>query len=108
MGVLCNCEVLTIGFDAPQVTRVIIGRPTVSRVLYEQMAGRALHGTKFGVTGHAYVVDCIDAHAGPRPVFGYEQFRRVWKPQVNASASTIAASPERLLSGTNPLYRESE
>src|SRR5262249_4652351 len=30
--VLCNCEVLTTGFDAPQVTHIIVARPTVSRV----------------------------------------------------------------------------
>src|SRR5690606_2008490 len=46
--VLCNCEVLTTGFDAPLVTHVVMARPTVSRVLYEQMVGRALRGPKFG------------------------------------------------------------
>lgn len=37
---LCNCEVLTTGFDAPKVTHVIMARPIVSQVLYKQMIGR--------------------------------------------------------------------
>src|SRR6266851_6525083 len=48
--VLCNCEVLTTGFDAPRVTHVVVARPTVSQVLYEQMVGRGLRGVKFGGT----------------------------------------------------------
>ena len=80
--VLCNCEVLTTGFDAPRVTHVIIGRPTVSRVLYEQMAGRALRGPRFGGTERAHIVDCVDGFRGPRPTLGYHQFRAVWKPDM--------------------------
>lgn len=38
---LCNCEIATEGFDAPEVSMVVMGRPTKSRPLYTQMAGRA-------------------------------------------------------------------
>jgi len=92
--VLCNCEVLTTGFDAPLVTHVIIGRPTVSRVLYEQMAGRALRGPKFGGTERAYIVDCVDGFRGPRPRLGYDQFRAVWKPDLR-DVATAGASRHR-------------
>jgi superfamily II DNA or RNA helicase len=37
LRVLCNCEVLATGFDAPRVTHVVMARPTVSQVMYEQM-----------------------------------------------------------------------
>ena len=37
-----NCMVLTEGFDAPDVDCVVIARPTTSRALYQQMAGRGL------------------------------------------------------------------
>jgi superfamily II DNA or RNA helicase len=37
---LCNCMVATEGFDWPDANLVIIGRPTKSRALYAQMAGR--------------------------------------------------------------------
>jgi superfamily II DNA or RNA helicase len=40
--VLCNCGVLTEGWDCPPVSCVSIVRPTQSLVLYLQMAGRAL------------------------------------------------------------------
>lgn len=38
--VVCNCGVLTEGFDEPQIRCVIIARPTKSRALYTQMVGR--------------------------------------------------------------------
>lgn len=40
--VVVNCMVLTEGFDAPDVDCVVIARPTTSRALYQQMAGRGL------------------------------------------------------------------
>lgn len=76
--VLCNCEVLTTGFDAPRVTHVVIARPTVSRVLYEQIVGRGLRGKKFGGTEECVVIDCEDEFRGARPPLGYESFRKIW------------------------------
>jgi hypothetical protein len=38
--VLCNCAVLTEGFDCPSVDCVIVARPTKSRPFYLQMLGR--------------------------------------------------------------------
>ena len=40
--VVVNCAVLTEGFDNPAVEIVVMARPTKSRSLYAQMAGRAL------------------------------------------------------------------
>lgn len=54
---LCNCGVLTEGFDSPDVRLIAIGRPTKSRAMYIQMLGRGtrpLPGT---------VEDPIDAAA---------------------------------------------
>lgn len=39
--VVCNCSVLTEGFDDPGVEVVVMARPTKSRALYAQMLGRA-------------------------------------------------------------------
>ena len=39
--VVCNCGVLTEGFDDPGIEVVIMGRPTKSRSLYAQMVGRS-------------------------------------------------------------------
>lgn len=40
--VLCNCQVLTEGWDEPKVSCVILARPTKSYGLYLQMVGRSL------------------------------------------------------------------
>lgn len=39
---LCNCAVLTEGFDAPACSAIVMGRPTKSLSLYTQMLGRGL------------------------------------------------------------------
>jgi superfamily II DNA or RNA helicase len=79
LRVLCNCEVLTTGFDAPRVTHVVMARPTVSQVLYEQMVGRGLRGPRFGGTETCTILDCQDDFERPhRPALGYMEFRRLW------------------------------
>jgi len=40
--VICNCEIVTEGFDVPDCSAIILARPTRSRGLYIQMAGRGL------------------------------------------------------------------
>jgi len=40
--VICNAMVLTEGWDSPRTKCVIVGRPTKSRALFVQMAGRGL------------------------------------------------------------------
>lgn len=80
LRVLCNCEVLTTGFDAPKVTHVVMARPTVSQVLYEQMVGRGLRGPRFGGTETCTILDCEDSFRGEvRPQLGYRRFRKVWR-----------------------------
>lgn len=37
---LCNCALLTEGFDAPETAAIVLCRPTKSRSLYAQMVGR--------------------------------------------------------------------
>lgn len=48
--VLCNCELLTTGYDLPSIDMIFILRETSSFVLYKQMIGRALRGPRFGGT----------------------------------------------------------
>lgn len=58
--ILCNYGVLTTGFDAPQTSAAIIGRPTKSLVLYSQMVGRAIRGPKAGGNNTAEIVTVVD------------------------------------------------
>ena len=60
LSVLCNYGVLTTGFDAPRVQALIVGRPTTSRVVYEQMIGRGMRGPRFGGTAKCTVIDVSD------------------------------------------------
>jgi DNA repair protein RadD len=90
--VLCNCEVLTTGFDAPRVTHIVVARPTVSGVLYEQMVGRGLRGPKFGGTKCCVILNCQDDFRGRHPPLGYESLRKVWmKPATRESVSVAEA-----------------
>lgn len=58
--VLCNYGVFTTGFDAPATSCAVIARPTKSLVLYSQMVGRAIRGTKAGGNAEAEIVTVID------------------------------------------------
>ncbi len=88
LRVLCNCEVLTTGFDAPKVSHVVMARPTVSQVLYEQMVGRGLRGKTFGGTETCVILDCQDDYGPqpPRPELGYARFRRVWQRDTTGAS----------------------
>ncbi len=52
INVVCNCAVLTEGYDAPQTSCIIMARPTQSRALYVQSIGR---GTRLAPSKN----DCI-------------------------------------------------
>lgn len=58
--ILCNYGVLTTGFDAPRTSAAVIARPTDSLVLYSQMVGRAIRGSKAGGNKEAEIVTVID------------------------------------------------
>jgi superfamily II DNA or RNA helicase len=67
--ILCNYGILTTGFDAPKTSAALIARPTMSLVLYSQMVGRALRGTRAGGNASAEIVTVIDE--------GIEQFNSI-------------------------------
>lgn len=65
---LCNCGVLTEGFDDPGVEVVVLARPTKSRALFAQMVGRGtrpLPGIVDGPETAAERVAAIAASAKP-------------------------------------------
>ena len=51
--ILCNVGVATEGFDAPNVAVIVMGRPTKSRALFTQMAGRGTRPLPGVVDGFA-------------------------------------------------------
>ena len=79
--ILTNFGVLTTGFDAPRTSAVVIARPTTSLVLYSQMVGRGLRGTRAGGNHEAEIVTVIDPSI---PGFGdvteaFENWEDVWR-----------------------------
>lgn len=74
--VICNCMVLTEGWDAPWCSAVVIARPTSSAPLFVQMAGRALRpypGKRdamiidvVGVTGRHRLASVVDLAGADR------------------------------------------
>lgn len=75
---LCNCEILTTGFDEPKISHVIMARPTISQVLYEQMIGRGLRGEKFGGTKTCRILSCEDINFPG----GYNSFYEFWRKET--------------------------
>ena len=58
--VLINTNMLTTGFDVPDVDCVIMGRPVMSTVEYTQMIGRGMRGTRMGGTKNVWIIDFDD------------------------------------------------
>lgn len=57
---LCNCQLLTEGFDEPTIDGIVLARPTRSRSLFTQMLGRGLRlspGKK-----NCKAIDIVDSH----------------------------------------------
>lgn len=77
LSVLCNYGVLTTGFDAPAVRALVVGRPTTSPVLYEQMIGRGMRGPRFGGTKSCLVVD-IEDNIRFSGQLAYERYSDYW------------------------------
>lgn len=66
--VVCNCGVLTEGFDDPGVEVIIMARPTKSRALYAQMIGRATRPLPGIVDGPETAEErCAAIAASPKP-----------------------------------------
>lgn len=86
--VLTNYNVLTTGFDAPKVRSLIIGRPTFSPVLYQQMIGRGLRGPLNQGTEECLIVNVEDNFEAFGEDLAFKQFEYLWKqePSVEAKA----------------------
>ena len=57
---LCNCQILTEGFDEPSIDGIILARPTRSRALFAQMIGRGLR--IFPGKNNCKIIDIVDGH----------------------------------------------
>ncbi len=60
LDVLVNVNILTEGFDAPNIQTVFLTRPTKSKTMMTQMVGRGLRGPKMGGTKTVNLVSFVD------------------------------------------------
>jgi len=91
--VLLNVEVLTTGFDAPDVDTIVMCRPTLSRILYEQIVGRGLRGREMGGTPRCLVVDFTDNFGRYQEPVAWGAFWEEWE-SAGAADTLAAAAPE--------------
>jgi superfamily II DNA or RNA helicase len=60
LKIIFNYGVLATGFDAPNTNAILIARPTASPVVYNQMLGRGLRGTKVKGNQECWLLDLKD------------------------------------------------
>lgn len=105
--VLINTNMLTTGFDVPDVDCVIMGRPVLSTVEYTQMIGRGMRGPRMGGTKEVWIVDFDDQvqlHEKKQLTF----IRLGWKSMAYDNQNKLIWKPlsEKLDGSENPLDLE--
>jgi superfamily II DNA or RNA helicase len=82
LEVVCNCMVLTEGWDQPDVSCAVLARPTKSMGLYRQMAGRVIR--TFQGKDYALILD----HAGLTEVHGFLHDEICWTLDEDTKVSS--------------------
>ncbi|MDO4538628.1 MAG: DEAD/DEAH box helicase [Coriobacteriales bacterium] len=57
---LCSCQMISEGWDYPELGILVMARPTLSRVLYLQQLGRGLRRTSS--KSNVFVIDVVDEY----------------------------------------------
>ena len=91
---MANVGVLTTGFDFPELSTVVLARPTMSLALYYQMCGRAIRPYKDKVS---WVVDLCG---------NYKRFGRVDELMMRQTKPGIWAVFSRYRQLTNVYFRK--
>jgi len=73
-----NYGVLTTGFDAPKTDHIVLCRPILSDVLYEQIVGRGMRGPEFGGTKNCHIIDFADTIENMGLPLAYERYSHYW------------------------------
>jgi DNA repair protein RadD len=87
---LTNANVLTTGFDYPDIDLIAMLRPTMSASLYVQMAGRGMRSKSH--TDHCMVLDFAGVVAAHGPITGVQPPKKA-KPGQDSEAP-VKACPE--------------
>ena len=100
IDVVSNCQILTEGFDFPELSCCILARPTKSVALYLQMVGRVLR-TAPGKSG-AIILD----HAGNVVEHGPPHIERVWTLGGFAKKRKVEKTHACFLPGCGAMFVE--
>lgn len=107
--VVSNCNVLTEGFDCPELEVCVLARPTLSTSLYLQMVGRVLRPTCLdcGAPTSAAMMVCpacgsdrvkrlarIHDHAGCLAAHGHPFAERDWSPESSTRGARKSKSQD--------------
>jgi superfamily II DNA or RNA helicase len=84
VDIVCNCAVLTEGWDRPEASCLVLARPTKSLGLFRQMSGRILRPAP-GKTD-AIILD----HAGSVFAHGFPDDEIIWTLHEDRRAENIA------------------
>jgi superfamily II DNA or RNA helicase len=90
LDLVCNCMVLTEGWDQPDVSCCIMARPTKSTGLFRQMAGRVLR--PYPGKDHALILD----HAGAVFQHGFVEDPIAWSLDEDHKAENKAQATLQL------------
>ena len=87
---LCACNMISEGWDYPELGILVMARPTLSKVLYLQQIGRGLRKTD--VKKNVFVIDVVDEYgAMARPCSMHSIFQNpMYVPFGNIACRTYA------------------
>jgi len=86
VDIVCNCAVLTEGWDRPEASCLILARPTRSLGLYRQMVGRVLRPAPAIGKTDALILD----HSGAIFVHGFPDDEIIWALHEDQRAENVS------------------
>jgi DNA repair protein RadD len=95
LDLVTNCQVLTEGWDMPDIGCIVLARPTKSMGMYRQMIGRGLR--PFEGKDHCLVLD----HSGATLQHGFVEDEMLWtlspdEKAINAKTAAKGSPSDRL------------
>ncbi|MFN8671849.1 MAG: DEAD/DEAH box helicase [Candidatus Sericytochromatia bacterium] len=92
---LCTCQLLNEGWDAPRTEIIVMARPTMSKVLYQQQLGRGTR--KYLGKESLYVIDIVD---------NYSPYNSPWS--VHSLLGISSYMPWAMIAGKNKNFSHEE
>lgn len=72
---LCSCQLINEGWNCPQTSVIVMARPTLSKVMYQQQLGRGLRNYKGKES--MYLIDVVDEYQANLKPWNYNSLFRI-------------------------------